>query len=140
MSLRLPYNNETQNYFTLNLNDKYIGTIYTGITYLAQFKHEQTDQVFSSSTVDSSLYPDQYNRFFLTTQLSGTPSGGQNTPFDAEGWYKYEFYLWSDRTTQTNKLGFGQCYVYDNPLKVENKPPVAATYQEDKKKYVYKRT
>lgn len=136
MSLRLPYNNETKNYFNLNLNDNYIGTIYTGITYLAKFNHEQTDSQFSSATIDSSLYPDKYNRFYLTTQLTGTSV--QNVAFDAEGWYKYEFYLWSDRDTQLNRLGFGQCYVYDSVTNAEN-TPTKSTYQEDKKKYVYKK-
>ncbi len=137
MSLRLPYNNENQTMFVLTLDERANVTLITGETYSIQFTNDLTDDILSSSIVDNSSYPTKYNKFFITTNLTGVTS--QNIPFVNEGWYTYNVYKWADRVTKTNLLEFGQAYLYDNENNVENTPTDSTIYEEDKDKYVYKR-
>lgn len=136
MSIRLKYNNPVQTWFNLTLNDKYVGTITTGLTY--SFEMENITGTQALGVIDYSPYPDVYNRFFLTTQLSGTPMGGQNFTLE-QGWYKYKVYTWADRNTKLNLLEFGQCYVYDNDITPGNIPDNTETYIETKDKFIYQR-
>ncbi len=137
MSLRLMYDSSGGTYFNLHLNDNYIGLISSGLSYTARFIDELTDDVYSDEVLDVSGYPDKYNRFRLTTMIDPPTGTTQNLELLNEGWYRYEFYLGTD-TELTNRLGFGQCYLYDSDEKVEN-TPTKTTYQEDKTKYVYKK-
>ncbi len=133
MSLRLPYSSSAITYFNLSLNDKFIGTILTGSTYSIVFTSDTSSVTKTTAIIDSSLYPDKYNRFYLITGTGNT----SEVELD-EGMWRYDVYTWSDRTTKTNILEFGMCYVYDSPIRVEN-TPTKTTYQEDKTKFVYKK-
>jgi len=139
MSLRLPYNNSDTTYFYLTLNERYIGTIETGLTYSVQFSKNTSSTTKSAAVADLSQYPETYNYVGLTTITGGTGSNGSNNVKLDEGWYKYEVYTWADRTTKLNRLELGQAYIFDNANKTQNTPDDTETYVETKDKYVYNR-
>lgn len=136
MSLRIPYNSSDTTYFYLTLNERYIGTIETGLTYSVQFSKNTSSTTKSAAVYDFSQYPETYNYVGLTTMTGAT--GSNNVKLD-EGWYKYEVYTYADRVTKLNRLELGMCYVYDNANKTQNTPDNTETYIETKDKYVYNR-
>jgi len=136
MSFRIKHNSLVAISFFSTLNDKYIGTITTGLTFSVQFTRKQDSITHNVATSDSSPYPDVYNILQLTTLTGAT--GSNNAQLD-QGWYKYEIYTWEDRITKLNMLELGQVYVYDDATKVQNTPDNTETYEETKDKYVYQR-
>lgn len=136
MSIRLPYNSSDTTYFYLTLNERYIGTIETGLTYAIYFSKNTSTRTIRANVADLSQYPDTYNYVGLTTLTGYT--GSNNAKLD-EGWYKYEVYTLADMNTRLNRLELGQCYVYNNSTKTQNTPSNTDTYVETKDKYVYNR-
>jgi len=136
MSIRLKHNNTGITYFHLTLNDNYIGTITTGLTYSVQFTKNTDSITHEVEVIDGSIYPDVYNKFGITTDIVTT--GETNAQLE-QGWYIYKVYTWADRTLQSNRLALGQCYVYDNDERPGNIPDDIETYTETKSKYVYSR-
>lgn len=137
MSLRIPYNSNSSKDFICTLGEKYT-SIESGETYAIYFTYEQTEEEFMTGFTDISVYPIIYNKFNISTLIS---NGYDNNkiPFTEQGWYKYEVYTWSDRTSKNNLLEMGKCYLYDNDDEPGNLPDNTETYIEEKTKYVYSR-
>jgi len=137
MSLRIKYNSEKIEDFVLTLGENY-SSIVSGETYAIYFIHQQNNEEFMTGFTDTSIHPEVYNRFEITTLIENGYDVNQ-IPFDKQGWYKYEVYTWSDRISKDNLLEMGKCYLYDNDYYAGNIPDNTETYVEEKTKYIYTR-